>query len=124
MVVKDKYGQEQLSFIRALVLAPLGGRTGWKFRFYSERDPMKWVTCPESFLSQTYNSPRLNEKWRERVHEYHQKRRKHLKVGMRVKLIFNEVPEAIITRLNPLCGVYAGTEYRLYRRHIQLQEAS
>jgi hypothetical protein len=107
--------------LHAIVLIPMERGVDWKYRFYSERDHLKWVTCPESFLAQTHKSMQRNAVWRAKVREYHQKRRKQVRVGDRLYISLKGVPEVIVTRLNPLAGVYGGKEYRIPRRMIDLE---
>src|SRR6266702_1346860 len=109
--------------LHAIALVPMERVVFWKYRFYSERDRLKWLTCPEGFLGQTHKSPQRNSLWRAQVREYHQKRRMRVHLGDRLRIIMPNVPEVIVTKLNPLSGKYGGREYRIPRRLINLEGA-
>ena len=94
---------------------------GWGYKDMEERVGPCYYSCPLAYLDMV---PTANEGWRNRVREYHERRKTRkkaisdLRIGETVPLEDCEIPEALIVSLNPLQGYYHGRVYELRRQFI------
>jgi hypothetical protein len=94
---------------------------GWGYKHMKESVGPCYYSCPLAYLDMT---PTVNEGWRNRVRECHERRKTRRKalgdlhIGETVPLEDCVIPEAMIVSLNPLQGYYHGRVYELRRRFI------
>jgi len=84
----------------------------WSYKDMTEAMHPYYYSCPLKFLKM---APVLNQDWRNKVEEYHARKKRIFQVGETVKLEKCCIPEVSIICTKPLLGVYDNTTYRIKR---------
>ena len=85
----------------------------WGYKDLDEGMGPYYYSCPLKFFDMV---PVVNQEWRDKVIEYHAKRKRKIEAGKQYNLINCRIPFVKIVSVRPLRGEYNGMVYRVAKK--------